>query len=198
MKEMLMADNADRRVAGSYENPEDAEKAAREARRAGAGDVRVNDAEGVTLGVQGKTQEEADEGLWGPGAAGTQSQTRGWIAGVVIGGAVGAGLGVVAGFIVAAVSQASTAMWVIVLGICGAFAGGTAGFTVGGSIGPHVAGEVDPDDSDRPLAPERGATVVAHADDGQEAQRAEQAMRAHSPERVDEAPEPPSPGRDPS
>jgi hypothetical protein len=198
MKEMLMAEDADRRVAGSFENPEDAEKAAREAREVGARDVRVNDAEGVALGVQGKTQEEVDEGLWGPGAAGTRSQTRGWITGVVLGGALGAGLGVIAGFIVAAVSQASTTMWVLVLGICGAFAGGTVGLTVGGSIGPHVAGEVDPDDSDRPLAAERDATVVVHTDDGQETKRAERAMRAHSPERVDEVPEPPSSGRDSS
>jgi outer membrane lipoprotein SlyB len=85
-------------------------------------------------------REEAEAFTVGPGLAGTKSQMRGGIGGLVIGAVVGA----VLGFIVGAIAGGTSL--IIIAAVVGAVAGATAGGVAGGFLRPRQkleGGEAD-------------------------------------------------------
>jgi outer membrane lipoprotein SlyB len=83
---------------------------------------------------------EAESFTIGPGVAGTKSQIRGGLGGILLGGIVGALLGLIVGAI-----AGGTEVMVIAV-IVGAVAGVTAGGVVGGFLRPRqklTGGEAD-------------------------------------------------------
>jgi outer membrane lipoprotein SlyB len=87
-----------------------------------------------------KQRQEAESFTIGPGVAGTKSQMRGGVGGIVLGTVLGAVLGVIIGAIVGGTSLT------IITAIVGAVAGATAGGVIGGFLRPRQkleGGEAD-------------------------------------------------------
>jgi outer membrane lipoprotein SlyB len=87
-----------------------------------------------------KQREEAESFTIGPGLAGTKSQMRGGMGGIVLGTIVGAVLGLIIGAVIGGTSIT------IITAIVGAIAGATAGGVIGGFVRPRQkleGGEAD-------------------------------------------------------
>lgn len=140
--------------------------------------------------MEAEMQEEVAEGVGGPGIGFmTPSQAKGASRGAILGGLIGLAIGLIAGAIWGwlADSAISPMGRLAIVAVCFTVAGSTVGFTSGGALKPRAEGRRKPGRmlDERRLAGERDTLVAVHVSDDDEAEFAEQVLKAAGATRID-------------
>lgn len=140
--------------------------------------------------MEAEMQEEVAEGVGGPGIGFmTPSQAKGAFPGALLGGFVGLVVGLIAGAAWGwlADSAISPMGRVAIVAVCFMVAGGTIGFIAGGALNPRAEGRRKPGGmlDERRLAGERDTLVAVHVSDDDEAEIAEEVLKAAGATRID-------------